>query len=123
MKAAVCIKAQTAAAEWSQVDIGYEGENVHQMAIDPTIPLVLYLSGSFGLLKSVDGGLNWNGAGVTERCHALALDPDNPGHRVYAATSNEPEPALFQNRECRRDLDKNLLIRHRQAADPDCQPG
>jgi len=89
-------KSGNSGAEWAQVGIGYEGENIHQIAINPTNPLILYLTGSFGLLKSVDGGLNWDGAGVTDRCHALALDPDNPDI-VYAATSNEPEPAFFKS--------------------------
>ena len=89
-------KSDNGGTDWSKVAIGNEQAKVHQIAIDPDHPLVLYLSGSFGLLKSIDGGLNWEGAGVNDRCHALALDPDNP-EIVYAATFNEPEPAFFKS--------------------------
>lgn len=89
-------RSENGAAEWFKLDIGYEGANVHMIAIDPKHPLVMYMSGSFGLLKTVDGGLTWDGAGVTDRCHALALDSANPDI-VYAATSNEPETAFFKS--------------------------
>jgi len=89
-------KSENGGTDWSKVTIGYEEAKVHQIAIDPDNPVVQYLSGSFGLLKSVDGGLNWEGAGVSNRCHALALDAANPDI-VYAATSNEPEPAFFKS--------------------------
>jgi len=101
-------KSENGGAEWSKVDIGVEGKKVHQIVIAPGNPMILYLSGSFGILKSTDGGLNWEGAGVTDSCRALALDPVYPDI-VFAATTFESEPALFKSENAGASWDKYSL--------------
>jgi parallel beta-helix repeat protein len=87
-------KSENDGTNWSKVDIGQEGERINHIVIDPEHPEILYLSGSFGILKSVDGGLNWDGAGVNLPIAALALDPDDPDI-VYAASTSQQKPVFL----------------------------
>jgi photosystem II stability/assembly factor-like uncharacterized protein len=55
------------------------------LAIDPLAPETLY-AGGLGVRKSVDGGITWQGAGLTRRLVlALAVDPKETAV-VYAGT-------------------------------------
>jgi hypothetical protein len=50
----------------------------------------LYAQTTAGLVRSMDGGTNWNAlatTGLTSSVNTLAFDPQNPNH-LYAGTSN-----------------------------------
>ena len=64
------------------------------LAIDPLDPDVLY-AGGLGVVKSVDGGVTWQSAGLRRSpVFGLAIDPEEAGV-VYAAT----ETGLFKSRD------------------------
>jgi len=78
-------KSSDAGSNWTKIDIGQQSEQVKQIVIHPDEPQTLYLSGTFGVLKTTDGGINWIDTGITEPCWALGLKPQTPSV-IYSAT-------------------------------------
>ena len=84
-------------ATWNRVDIieillaspldrcsGGAGRTLLLLAVDPTAPATLYASLSLsGLLRSSDGGVSWQPAGLPRSVLSLALTPSS----LYAGTS------------------------------------
>ncbi|MFO7985906.1 MAG: DUF1565 domain-containing protein [Desulfatiglandaceae bacterium] len=70
---------------WEKVDIGYSDKDVYNIIIDPEKSLILYISGEFGVIKTLDGGRTWKDLGIAEACNGLAMDPGN-SDIIYAST-------------------------------------
>ena len=78
-------KSSDGGGAWEKVDIGYADDKIRKMIIHPEKPLTIYISGDFGVIKTLDGGETWEGAGITEACNGLTMDPGNP-NVIYAST-------------------------------------
>ena len=57
--------------------LGLKGETINSMAIDPTDPDIIYVSGFRKLLKTTDGGNTWDSLYPTG-FFSMAIDPRNP---------------------------------------------
>ena len=75
-------KSINAGGTWNNI---ISGDYLYKLVIHPNNPFVIYVSGSFVIIKTSDGGTNWVDLGITEGCDGLFLDPQNP-NRVYGAT-------------------------------------
>jgi hypothetical protein len=66
-----------------------ESENLLVMCFSPAVPQIVYLgTGGSGVYKSINGGLNWQPAGLPgETIQSLAVDVSDPD-LVYAATAS-----------------------------------
>jgi photosystem II stability/assembly factor-like uncharacterized protein len=62
-----------------------KGSTVYSVAVDPLDPDIVYVgTGSFGVLKSIDGGLTWTQLGLASQAVlGLVVDPTDP-LTVYA---------------------------------------
>jgi photosystem II stability/assembly factor-like uncharacterized protein len=74
---------------WSQINSGLTDTDVHELAIDPVTPTILYAGTDVGgVFKSLDGGDHWSqiNAGLTNTdIYALAVDHVTPAN-IYAGT-------------------------------------
>ena len=80
-------KSLDAGSKWEKIDIGYTGENLEGIVIHPQDPAIVYISGSFGVVRTSDSGKNWKNLGIEKHCRALTLDPRKP-NIIYAATAH-----------------------------------
>ncbi len=68
-----------------------------EIVFDPSDPGQIYITGEYGLKKSIDGGATWNSLGGSAlfgaHFHGLAIDPVNP-LRIYAGTGKGEDNAL-----------------------------
>ena len=64
--------------------LGLKGETINSMAIDPTTPEIIYVSGFRKLLKTTDGGNTWDSLYQTGFL-SMAIDPKNP-ETIYGGT-------------------------------------
>ncbi len=67
---------------WSLIDSGIEGLDIHDIAIDPNNHHVLYLSTANGMYQSINSGNNWNeinnGLSKKEWIRKITIDPKTP---------------------------------------------
>lgn len=68
---------------WRNASIGYTGDFVTNLAINPNNPAIVYSNGKSGWFKSMDGGITWTGILPAELWGnayrgEVALNPDNP---------------------------------------------
>ncbi len=72
--------------EWTF--LGLEGEQIHNLAIDPSDPNTMYASkvNSGDFFKSSDGGRTWSSAQKSGDC-SIAIDPVTPSI-IYAGSHN-----------------------------------
>jgi photosystem II stability/assembly factor-like uncharacterized protein len=75
------------------LNTGDEEYEYHDLVIDPGNPSTVYLSGTNGVWKSLDGGENWSSIRST-KCDALALDPNDP-NTIYVSSSEINQPLFF----------------------------
>lgn len=78
-------------------------QRIGRIVVDPTNPLRLFMSGTFGLLESPDRGLNWSPVPVPGApangwfCDCVLDTSDAAKHRLYVAVawtdSNNPPPS------------------------------
>lgn len=76
---------------WTPLSLLPDGVNdINNVAIDPNDPATIFVGTASGVVKSSDGGNNWNNlAGfVGGRVDALAIDPRNTG-TIYAAANGD----------------------------------
>ncbi|HBA83998.1 MAG TPA: hypothetical protein DCZ95_07895 [Verrucomicrobia bacterium] len=75
-------KSTNGAANWTDASRGYSGAHLHQIALTPTNPSVVYTIGRSGPFKSVDHGVTWSGIGFGaanySEWNTVALNPVNP---------------------------------------------
>ena len=69
-----------------------EAERVEKIVIDPQRPNIIYAGSQFGLLRSNDGGANWQAVNViippqSIPILSLAVNPQNTNHLYYGAGS------------------------------------
>ncbi len=75
-------KSTNGAVNWVDASKGYSGAHLHQIALTPTNPSVVYVIGRSGPFKSLNSGGDWSGIGFGEanfaEWDAVALNPENP---------------------------------------------
>ncbi|MBI3766548.1 MAG: hypothetical protein HY277_08630, partial [Ignavibacteriales bacterium] len=71
-------KSTDGGTSWTKIATTSVGRYISQIVIDPTNSNNVYLSGSYGVYRSADAGLNWGITGSGSNANCLLLDPTNP---------------------------------------------
>ena len=81
---------------WARIATATQvGSTCSRIAVDPTDPLVIHVTGSNGYVRSTDGGATWSTRLAGGSCSDLALNPVNPqtvfiarqGQGIYRSTN------------------------------------
>ncbi len=83
----VVFKSNNFGIDWQQIDIGRADSYLTGMVIHPLDRNIVFIAGSFGVIKTIDGGRSWKGC-IEKNCTALTLDPNHPD-LVYASIHDE----------------------------------
>jgi photosystem II stability/assembly factor-like uncharacterized protein len=73
------LKSTDGGASWQPSSAGITNASVQSLAIDPSMPTVVYAGTTDGVFKSIDAGASWRESGIQgAEVRALVIDPDNP---------------------------------------------
>jgi photosystem II stability/assembly factor-like uncharacterized protein len=98
-------KSVDAGASWRQVGNLFNTDDDHQaLVIDPFDTNNVYVADRFGVVKTTDGGMTWNRAGLPHtEVNALAVDSDDT---VYAGTERGLFTSIDEGQTWQRMLGK-----------------
>lgn len=90
------VKSTDGGQTWTAIYTAIPGSSISSFAvgagssllIDPLTPATIYAGTSGGIIKSIDGGANWNDAGLHSVVTALAIDSLD-SNILYAATTTD----------------------------------
>ena len=73
---------------WRSINDGFYGGSIRALAIDPSVPQMVYAGTGGGVFKSTDGGGHWSRASIgliSPYINALVIDVSSP-QTVYAGS-------------------------------------
>ena len=113
-------KSTDGAETWINSSTGYTGAHMHQVAIDPKNPAIVYSIARSGIFRSLSGGENWDGVAFNPATmaewNAVAVNPQN-SKEVLA--SDEFQGFIFKSKDGGKTWE--TVFKHRWATEKNPQ--